>query len=428
MKLIITEHKGMADAIAAAVGNFEECIFSYRNDDDTIVWTDGAVIDLKYRPAAYDKDIDEMSCAEIIEKFYRTVVRNGTEDMPGLTAADYQRLAIIEREIELCDEMIFVTVPTDDSVRNVQAIFAFFRPDVPCRHERIKRLDKIDTEAILEGHTHTPIVEKYLTDSAMRRIVKWDMERYSVKDTEHELTPTATRLLRYIYNLERWEAGYFEKKEGDKEREHICCTLLGLEDLQGIMWAKYNLYPFQLTDSLNYLFHKGLISAPFTHNSGQANMETYNLLGTTPTWDSYAEEKRRLPTSWVEPIIPVGELDTRLLEEKYDADKDECNTYKVAAMLYAYIVEHTRNILTGSTVETIHICPYNYYNTVPITRILNSKSMNNVVRGSSEHFIESRTVGELIDQLIQAEMLDTYGDSVSLSEDGIQYLATISNR
>ena len=188
----------MADAIAAAAGNFEECIFSYRNDDDTIVWTDGALIGLKYHPTASDNDIDEMSCAEIIEKFYRAVVRNGTEDTPGLTAADYQRLATIERELELCDELIFVTVPTDDSVRNVQAILAFFRPDMPCRHERIKRLDKIDTEAILEGYTHTPIVERHLTDSAMRRIVKWDMERYSVKDTEHELTPTATRLLRYI--------------------------------------------------------------------------------------------------------------------------------------------------------------------------------------------------------------------------------------
>ena len=427
MKLIITENKGMADAIAAAAGNFEECIFSYRNDDNTIVWTDGALIDLKYRPATHDKEIDEMSCAEIIERFYMTVVRNGTEDVPGLTAADYQRLANIERELELSDEVIFITAPTDDSVRNVQAIIAFFHPDVPCRHERVRRLDNIDTETILEGYTHTPIVERHLTDSAMRRIVKWDMERYSVKDTEYRLTPTATRLLRYIYNLEIWEAGYYRKKEGDKEREHICRTLLSLEDLQGIMWAKYNLYPFQLTDSLNYLFHKGLITAPFTHNSGQANLETYKLFGKTPKWEYYAEERRRIPTSWVEPIVPVDELDNKLLEEKYNADKDECNTYKVAAMLYSYIVEHTRNVLTDSATEAIKICPYNEFNTVPITDILSSHSINNVVPGSSEHFIESRTIGELIDQLIQAEMLDTYGDSVRLTDDGVQYLATFSN-
>lgn len=223
-----------------------------------IVWTDGAVIDLKYRLAAYDKDIEEMSCAEIIEKFYRTDVRNGTEEMPGLTEADYQRLAIIERELELCDETIFVTAPTDDSVRNVQAILSFFRPDVPCRHVRIKRLDKIDIEDIMEGYSHTPTVEKYLTDSAMRRLVKWDMEKYAVKDTEHKLTPSAIGLLRYIHKLEKWEAVTYEEKDGDKERAHRCCTLLSLKDLQGIMWAKYNLYPFQLTDSLNYLFHKGL--------------------------------------------------------------------------------------------------------------------------------------------------------------------------
>lgn len=418
----------MADAIAAAAGNFEECVFTYRNDDDTIVWTDGAVIDLKCLPAAYEKDIDEMSCAEIIEKFYRTVVRNGTEEMPGLTEADYQRLAIIERELEFCDEAIFVTAPTDDSVRNVQAILSFFRPDVPCRHIRIRRLDKIDTEDIMEGYTHTPTVEKYLTDSAMRRLVKWDMEKYAVKDTEHQLTPSATGLLRYIHKLEKWEAVNYEKRDGDKERKHRCCTLLSLEDLQGIMWAKYNLYPFQLTDSLNYLFHKGLISAPFTHNSGQANLDTYNLLGITQTWEYHAKVKRLIPASWVDPIIPVGKLDNKLLGEEYDAYKDECNTYKVAAMLYSYIVEHTRNVLTDSDTETIQICPYNYFNTVPITRILNSKSMNNVVPGSSEYFIESRTVGELIDQLIQAEMLDTYGDSVALTEEGIQYLATISNK
>lgn len=97
-------------------------------------------------------------------------------------------------------------------------------------------------------------------------------------------------------------------------------------------------------------------------------------------------------------------------------------------MLYSYIVEHTRNVLTDSATETILICPYNEFNTVPITNILSSHSINNAVPGSSENFIESRTVGELIDQLIQAEMLDTYGDSVSLSEDGIEYLATISNK
>lgn len=110
----------------------------------------------------------------------------------------------------------------------------------------------------MEGYSHTPTVEKYLTDSAMRRLVKWDMEKYAVKDTEHKLTPSAIGLLRYIHKLEKWEAVTYEEKDGDKERAHRCCTLLSLKDLQGIMWAKYNLYPFQLTDSLNYLFHKGL--------------------------------------------------------------------------------------------------------------------------------------------------------------------------
>ena len=59
MKLIITETKGMADAIAKAAGNFEENIYSYRNDGDTIVWTGGAVVDLAYRPVGYMGDIDD---------------------------------------------------------------------------------------------------------------------------------------------------------------------------------------------------------------------------------------------------------------------------------------------------------------------------------------------------------------------------------
>lgn len=268
MRLIITETKGMADAIAKSAGDFEENAYTYRNDDNTIVWTDGAVVDLVYRPVGYMGDIDNLTAEEIVRTFYKTVVRNGTEDFPGLTARDYSNLSTLEREFNLGDEVIFITAPTDDCVRFVQAIVAFFRPEIPCRHVMLHRLDNIDVEDILEGYTYTPVVEKHLTDSAMLRILKWDMEKYSVKDTEHKLTPVAEGLLRYIHNLERCEAIEHQRKSGDSPRKYISpATLLSLEDLQGIMWAKYDLYPFQLKEPLEYLFHKGLISAPFTHST-----------------------------------------------------------------------------------------------------------------------------------------------------------------
>ena len=285
----------MADAIAKAAGNFEENECTYRNDDDTIVWTDGAVVDLAYRPAGYMGDIDNLTAEEIVKTFYKTVVRNGTEDLPGLTARDYNNLSTLEREFNLCDEAVFITAPTDDSVRFVQAIEAFFRPEIPCRHVMLHRLDNIDVEDILEGYTYTPVVEKHLTDSAMLRILKWDMARYAVKDTEHKLTPLAERLLNYIHNLERCEAIEYQRKSGDNPRKYRCpATLLSLEDLQGIMWAKYNLFPFQLKEPLEYLFHKGFISAPFTHSN-------HHLLRNSPLKD-YA--------------VPVGSMRLYPLDRK----------------------------------------------------------------------------------------------------------------
>ncbi len=426
MRLIITETKGMADAIAKSAGDFEENAYTYRNDDNTIVWTDGAVVDLVYRPVGYMGDIDNLTAEEIVRTFYKTVVRNGTEDFPGLTARDYSNLSTLEREFNLGDEVIFITAPTDDCVRFVQAIVAFFRPEIPCRHVMLHRLDNIDVEDILEGYTYTPVVEKHLTDSAMLRILKWDMEKYSVKDTEHKLTPVAEGLLRYIHNLERCEAIEHQRKSGDSPRKYISpATLLSLEDLQGIMWAKYDLYPFQLKEPLEYLFHKGLISAPFTHSNHHPDTRVSALLGVEPTIEELAVERLR-SAGWVNAIIPTGEKSDQFLNEKYDAEKDECNTYKVAAMLYAYILNHTMKVLTYGETETISICAYNDFQTVPITAILNARYQNNAVSGSSENFIESRTIGELIDQLVQARMLDTFGDSVRLSDEGIMYLSTIN--
>ncbi|WP_347294099.1 hypothetical protein [uncultured Duncaniella sp.] len=426
MRLIITETKGMADAIAKSAGDFVENAYTYRNDDNTIVWTDGAVVDLVYRPVGYMGDIDNLTAEEIVRTFYKTVVRNGTEDFPGLTARDYSNLSTLEREFNLGDEVIFITAPTDDCVRFVQAIVAFFRPEIPCRHVMLHRLDNIDVEDILEGYTYTPVVEKHLTDSAMLRILKWDMEKYSVKDTEHKLTPVAEGLLRYIHNLERCEAIEHQRKSGDSPRKYISpATLLSLEDLQGIMWAKYDLYPFQLKEPLEYLFHKGLISAPFTHSNHHPDTRVSALLGVEPTIEELAVERLR-SAGWVNAIIPTGEKSDQFLNEKYDAEKDECNTYKVAAMLYAYILNHTMKVLTYGETETISICAYNDFQTVPITAILNARYQNNAVSGSSENFIESRTIGELIDQLVQARMLDTFGDSVRLSDEGIMYLSTIN--
>ena len=426
MRLIITETKGMADAIAKSAGDFEENAYTYRNDDNTIVWTDGAVVDLVYRPVGYMGDIDNLTAEEIVRTFYKTVVRNGTEDFPGLTARDYSNLSTLEREFNLGDEVIFITAPTDDCVRFVQAIVAFFRPEIPCRHVMLHRLDNIDVEDILEGYTYTPVVEKHLTDSAMLRILKWDMEKYSVKDTEHKLTPVAEGLLRYIHNLERCEAIEHQRKSGDSPRKYISpATLLSLEDLQGIMWAKYDLYPFQLKEPLEYLFHKGLISAPFTHSNHHPDTRVSALLGVEPTIEELAVERLR-SAGWVNAIIPTGEKSDQFLNEKYDPEKDECNTYKVAAMLYAYILNHTMKVLTYGETETISICAYNDFQTVPITAILNARYQNNAVSGSSENFIESRTIGELIDQLVQARMLDTFGDSVRLSDEGIMYLSTIN--
>ncbi len=416
----------MADAIAKSAGDFVENAYTYRNDDNTIVWTDGAVVDLVYRPVGYMGDIDNLTAEEIVRTFYKTVVRNGTEDFPGLTARDYSNLSTLEREFNLGDEVIFITAPTDDCVRFVQAIVAFFRPEIPCRHVMLHRLDNIDVEDILEGYTYTPVVEKHLTDSAMLRILKWDMEKYSVKDTEHKLTPVAEGLLRYIHNLERCEAIEHQRKSGDSPRKYISpATLLSLEDLQGIMWAKYDLYPFQLKEPLEYLFHKGLISAPFTHSNHHPDTRVSALLGVEPTIEELAVERLR-SAGWVNAIIPTGEKSDQFLNEKYDAEKDECNTYKVAAMLYAYILNHTMKVLTYGETETISICAYNDFQTVPITAILNARYQNNAVSGSSENFIESRTIGELIDQLVQARMLDTFGDSVRLSDEGIMYLSTIN--
>lgn len=426
MKLIITETKGMADAIAKSAGNFEENTYSYRNDDDSIVWTDGAVVDLAYRPVGYMGDIDNLTAEEIVKTFYKTVVRNGTEDFPGLTARDYNNLSTLEREFNLCDEAIFITAPTDDSVRFVQAIEAFFRPEIPCRQVMLHRLDNIDVEDIMEGYTYTPVVEKHLTDSAMLRILKWDMVRYSVKDTEHKLTPLAVRLLGYIHNLERCEAIEYQRKSGDNPRKYRCpATLLSLEDLQGIMWAKYNLFPFQLKEPLEYLFHKGFISAPFTHSNHHPDTRVSSMLGIEPTIEELAVE-RLCSAGWVNAIIPTGQKNDKLLAEKYDAEKDECNTYKVAAMLYTFILKHTKEVLTYGETETVSICAYNDFQTVPITAILNARYQNNAVSGSSENFIESRTIGELLDQLIQAEMLDTYGDSIRVSDEGIMYLNSIN--
>lgn len=416
----------MADAIAKAAGNFEENAYTYRNDDDTIIWTDGAVVDLAYRPAGYMGDIDNLITEEIVMIFYKTVARNGTEDFPGLTARDYNNLSTLEREFNLCDEAVFITAPTDDSVRFVQAIEAFFRPEITCRHVMLHRLDNIDVEDILEGYTYTPVVEKHLTDSAMLRILKWDMARYAVKDTEHKLTPLAERLLGYIHNLERCEAIEYQRKSGDNPRKYRCpATLLSLEDLQGIMWAKYNLFPFQLKEPLEYLFHKGFISAPFTHSNHHSDTRVSSMLGIEPTIEELAVERLR-SAGWVNAIIPTGQKNDQLLAEKYNAEKDECNTYKVAAMLYTFILKHTKEVLTYGETETVSICAYNDFQTVPITAILNARCQNNAVSGSSENFIESRTIGELLDQLIQAELLDTFGDSMRVSDEGIIYLNSIS--
>lgn len=416
----------MADAIAKAAGNFEENAYTYRNDDDTIIWTDGAVVDLAYRPAGYMGDIDNLITEEIVRIFYKTVARNGTEDFPGLTARDYNNLSTLEREFNLCDEAVFITAPTDDSVRFVQAIEAFFRPEITCRHVMLHRLDNIDVEDILEGYTYTPVVEKHLTDSAMLRILKWDMARYAVKDTEHKLTPLAERLLGYIHNLERCEAIEYQRKSGDNPRKYRCpATLLSLEDLQGIMWAKYNLFPFQLKEPLEYLFHKGFISAPFTHSNHHSDTRVSSMLGIEPTIEELAVERLR-SAGWVNAIIPTGQKNDQLLAEKYNAEKDECNTYKVAAMLYTFILKHTKEVLTYGETETVSICAYNDFQTVPITAILNARCQNNAVSGSSENFIESRTIGELLDQLIQAELLDTFGDSMRVSDEGIIYLNSIS--
>lgn len=426
MKLIITETKGMADAIAKAAGNFEEHVFAYRCDDETIVWTDGAVVDLAYRPAEYSGNIEDMTAKEIIKTFYKTVVRNGTEDYPGLTRRDHNRLTNMEREFKLCDEAIFVTAPTDDSVRYVQAIMAFFHAEVPYRHVMLHRLDNIDFEDIMEGYTHTPIVERYLTDSAMYRILKWDMAQYAIKDTEHKLTPLADGLLDHIHKLERYYAVVYERNDGDKRREYKCVTLLGLEDLQGIMWAKYNLYPFQLKDALEYLYHNGLISAPFTHSNRHPSRELEKFIGVETSWEELAVEMRWYELPWIEAIIPVGDQNDELLAVEYNPDRDEDNTYKVAAMLYAYILNHTKTVLSDGEPEAISICAYNAFQTVAITDILNTHNLNNAVPGSSEHFIESRTIGELLDQLIQAELLDTYGDSVCVSDLGKLHLKSLS--
>ena len=183
--------------------------------------------------------------------------------------------------------------------------------------------------------------------------------------------------------------------------------------------------PFQLKEPLEYLFHKGLISAPFTHSNHHPDTRVSALLGVEPTIEELAVERLR-SAGWVNAIIPTGEKSDQFLNEKYDAEKDECNTYKVAAMLYAYILNHTMKVLTYGETETISICAYNDFQTVPITAILNARYQNNAVSGSSENFIESRTIGELIDQLVQARMLDTFGDSVRLSDEGIMYLSTIN--
>lgn len=84
MKLIITETKGMADAIAKAAGNFEENTYIYRNDDDTIVWTDDAVVDLAYRPVGYMGDIDDLTAEEIVKHFTRLLSETVLRIIPDL--------------------------------------------------------------------------------------------------------------------------------------------------------------------------------------------------------------------------------------------------------------------------------------------------------------------------------------------------------
>ncbi len=414
----------MADALAKAAGRFEETPLCYNYDDDTIIWTDGAIINLDYAPAKADGDINHLSAAEILSTFYKPVVRNGTENVPGLTFADLRRLKIMETEMSLCDEIVFVTAPTDDSIRNVQAILAFFKPDAPYRHMMLHSLHDICTGEVMEGDGHTPTVERHLTDAAMRRVLKWDMELFLAREREYNMTPAADKLLEYLYNMESMEALQHTRKNADEEREYRPLTLLSLEDLQGIMWAKYNLYPFQLTDSLNLLYHEGLISAPFTHSRCSLPF-TISSEGTS---EKYSGNAFGPEASFVNAILPVGTIKKELTEVAYDPDKDECDTYKVAAMLYTYILNHTIAIVKEQETETVTICPYSDDRTVPFTSVLNSRELNYAVPCASEYFIEGRSMGTLMEQLSEKELIHLYGDSYRLSDKGITYLKSLKTK
>jgi len=326
--LIITDNKVMADTIAEALGFIpvEDQTLCYDNGQEIVLWTGGNLLEVDFTPGA---NVSEMPAEQILRGHAKITPRN---QHGQVSALDVRRLALIERSVRSCDEVIFMCQPTEEGYLLAEAIKVFFDIEIP---SRTVVLDEFSLENITDAVFLNPFpskMEAFYTDKALQRRYICAIERKSsIKVDGEAVSPRAVKLLGGIAGRLKHELQW-ESLSSCPRKEELA-TVLTLDTLFIAMMVKYDLNVYSIWDSMLYLYAKGLISNPIA--GGDPCPYKEEIVG-----NGYPG--KTLPkTSFSNQIRLVKEADQSLIGLDYDWEHATDDFFPRTSAIYTFIVDAT---------------------------------------------------------------------------------------
>lgn len=415
-KLIITDNKVMAHTIATTFGYTEDdCnLVAYSGDNIEVLWTGGALLDLKLKVMPQDgMENPELSAEDIARTFFRVEPRkNGGQ----VSYIDNMRLESIERALSYSDEVIFMCQPTDEGERLIQAIKMFFDIQLPTHTVYLDIFNNDEIEYVVGHNNYTDRVSAYRAAESMKNILLDDFNHiHMIKVGDEEVSPLAFNLLNEIHKTIEREK--IVASVTAQTRKYRFGKLMDIDRLYIAMTQKYDMCMESLWDSLVWLYGEGLISNPMTRLAMPVSREIYYGMGCPTDNIDFNQDTFRLNEKSA--IIPQSPVNESLLVHPYDHENAPDDFWPRTSAIYRFIVEQYG--LAGHNVdeEDYEYPPIEENPGLPLIKLEGSQFYLNPENPGRS--IRS-TIGSLLDELLCAWCVEIEDGIIHITDNGKELL------
>lgn len=415
MRLIITDNKVMADAIAQCFGYdpIDAGRTAYDGSDDEILWTGGALVDLTLKVPEVIEETDlHVSAEEFTNKYFHASQRKFSGRICEL---DMKRLEYIENALGYCNEIIFICQPTDEGQRLIQALKLFFKFKIPTCTMTVSDFSTLRGRIWEEQESsfHTPLRD-YLSAQAMHRVFYYEVRRKNVINVNTEgISLKAYHLLTLI----RREMAYSEWLSHTDKRKSAIGGIQDFNQLFAAMATKYDMNIYSLWDSLLFLYAKGYINNPIAQQTCHSQLDI--LLGEGLPTASESPLNCLYSIRCSNGIVPTGPVVEGLLNLDYDFENRPDDFTTRTSAIYTHIIETNSKIIAGEEAEIVEYPSYNEMKGLPITTILNEIFI-------CKDYLQTDGVcdsfGALIYELEVADLIHCNKGFVTLTDSGLEFV------